>query len=112
MPIHWGTRGFSLNADISGTHVAVFFCYPPTSVYRQSIYTTLMGRGGISMKTAVPQDETKRLWSEAEATGLFRRAGHELKCLVDRVYTDSEIDKILSWCEQATAVIARYGLKE
>ena len=90
----------------------MFFCYPPTSVYRQSIYTTLMGRGGISMKTSVPQDEIRRLWSEAEATGLFRRAGHELKCLVNRAYTDPEIDKILSWGEQATAVIAKYGLKK
>jgi hypothetical protein len=112
MPVHWGTRGFSLNADIDGTHVAIFFCYPPASVYRQSIYTTLMGRGGISMKTAVPEDEVERLWSKAQATGLFRPAGHELRCSIDRAFTESEVGEILSWCEEVAGAIARYGLKE
>lgn len=112
MPVHWGTRGFSLNVDVNETHVAVFFCYPPASVYKQSIYTTLMGRGGISTKTAVPEEEVSRLWSEAESTGLFRRAGHELRCTVERAFTESEVGRILSWCEQVIASITKYGLKE
>jgi hypothetical protein len=112
MPIHWGTKGFSLNVDLDGTHVAIFFCYPPASVYKQSIYTTLMGRGGMSVKTAVPEDEIRRLWSKAEATGLFRPAGHELRCSIDRVFTDADVGKILSWCEEVAAIIAKYGLKE
>ncbi|MDO9585714.1 MAG: hypothetical protein Q7I93_04420 [Syntrophales bacterium] len=112
MPIHWGTKGFSLNVDMDGTHVAVFFCYPPASVYKQSIYTTLMGRGGMSTKTSVPDDEVKRLWSKAEAAGLFRPAGHELKCSIDRVFTDAEVGKILSWCEEVAATITKHGLKE
>ena len=112
MPIHWGTKGFSLNVDMDGTHVAVFFCYPPASVYKQSIYTTLMGRGGMSTKTAVPDDEIRRLWSKAEATGLFRPAGHELRCSINRVFTDAEIDKVLVWCEEVAAIIAKYTLKE
>ena len=112
MPIHWGTRGFSLNIDIEGIHVAVFFCYPPGSVYKQSIYTTLMGRGGISIKTAVPEDEVKKLWSKAQATGLFRPAGHELRCSIDRLFTESEMDMLLSWCQEVAAVITQYGLKE
>lgn len=112
MPIHWGTKGFSLNIDLDGTHIAVFFCYPPASVYKQSIYTTLMGRGGMTTKTAVPEDEVKRLWSKAEATGLFRPAGHELRCPIDRSLTDQEIGKILSWCEEVSATIKKHGLKE
>ena len=112
MPIHWGTRGFSLNVDIDGIHVAVFFCYPPRSVYRQSIYTTLMGRGGISMKTVVPENEVRRLWDKALAIGPFRRAGRELKCSIDRAFTESEIGELLSWCQEAATTIAQYGLKE
>lgn len=112
MPIHWGTRGFSLNVDISGTHVAVFFCYPPRSVYRQSIYTTLMGRGGIRMKTGVPENEVERLWSKAQATGLFQPAGHKLKCSIDRPFTESQMGQLLSWCQEAAAIITQYGLKE
>lgn len=40
MAIHWGSRGFSLNADVSGVHVPLCYAYPPTSVYKQSVYTT------------------------------------------------------------------------
>jgi hypothetical protein len=112
MPIHWGTRGFSLNVDINGTHVALFFCYPPRSVYRQSIYTTLMGRGGISAKTGVPENEVERLWSRAQATGLFQPAGHELKCSIDRTFTESAMGQLLSWCQEAAITITKYGLKE
>jgi len=112
MPIHWGTKGFSLNVNLDGTHVAVLCCYPPTSVYKQSIYTTLMGRGGMSVKTAVPEDEIKRLWNKAEATGLFRPAGRELRCSIDRAFTDAEIRKILSWCEEVATTIGNHGLKE
>lgn len=47
MPIHWGTKGFSLNVDVNGTHVAVCFIYPPDSVYKQTLRTTLRDRGGV-----------------------------------------------------------------
>jgi hypothetical protein len=108
MPIHWGTRGFSLNIDLAGTDVAVFFCYPSTSVYRQSIYTN---RAGISTVTQVPDDEIARLWKQVEATGLFRQAGRELKCLIDRAFTDQEIAGVLSFCDEIAALIAKHGLK-
>jgi hypothetical protein len=112
MPIHWGTKGFSLNVDLHGTDVAVLFCYPPTSVFKQSIYATLMGQGGMSTKTQVPDDEIKRLLSKAEATGLFRPAGHKLRCSIDRVFTDAEIGKLFAWCDEVAATIAKYGVKE
>ena len=31
MPIRWGIKGFSLNVDVDGTHIAVLFGYPPPS---------------------------------------------------------------------------------
>lgn len=33
-PIHWGSKGFSMNVDKNGTHVAVCYGYPPNSVYK------------------------------------------------------------------------------
>ena len=39
LPIHWGTRGFSINVDLNGKHVAVLYGYPPHSVFKQSVYT-------------------------------------------------------------------------
>ncbi|MGA9059190.1 MAG: endonuclease NucS domain-containing protein [Terriglobia bacterium] len=112
MPIQWGTQGFSLNVDLEGNHVAVYFCYPPDSMYKQSIYTRLKGQGGVSTKTQLPGDEITRLWSKAEATGLFLPAGHELRCSIDRVFTDEEIGKLLAWCDEVAATIAKYGPKE
>jgi hypothetical protein len=109
MPIHWGTSGFSLNVDLAGTHVAVLFGYPTTSVFKQSIYTN---RAGISARTLVPEDEITSLWSKAQATGLFRPAGHELKCSIDRAFTDNEIGEILSLFEDIAAATVKHGLKE
>jgi len=78
-------------------------------VFRQSIYTN---RAGIITRTQVPEDEIRRLWSKAEATGLFQPAGQELKCSIDRVFTDAEINKVLECCEEVAASIAKYGLRE
>jgi hypothetical protein len=112
MPIHWGTKGFSLNVDLGGTHVAVLFGYPPASPFKQCIRTTTERPGGMSTKTQVPEDEITRLWSKAEATGLFQRAGEELRCPIDRAFADEEIGKILAWCEEVAASVAKYGLKK
>jgi len=112
MPIHWGTKGCSLNIDLAGNHVAVCFGYPPDSVYKQSVYTALMGRGGITSKTSVPEDVVKSLWAEAESTGLFRPAGRELKCLIDHKLSEQELTALLSWCEKVAASINEHGLKE
>jgi hypothetical protein len=112
MPIHWGTKGFSLNVDLEGSHVAVCFGYPPDSVYKQSIYTALMGRGGMTSKTAVPEEVVKSLWAEAESTGLFRPAGRELKCLIDHKLSEQELTALLSWCQKVTASINQHGLRQ
>lgn len=112
MPIHWGTKGFSLNVDLDGSHVAVCFGYPPDSVYKQSVYTALMGRGGMTSKTSVPEDVVKSLWAEAESTGLFRPAGRELKCLIDHKLSEQELTALLSWCQKVAANINGHGLKE
>jgi hypothetical protein len=112
MPIHWGTKGFSLNVDLEGNHVAVCFGYPPDSVYKQSVYTALLGRGGMTSKTAVPEDVVKSLWTEAESTGLFRPAGRELRCLIDHKLSEQELTALLSWCEKVAASINEHGLKE
>jgi hypothetical protein len=112
MHVEWGQRGFSLNVDAGGTYVGIFWGFPPVSKYKQSIYTTLMGRGGVSPKTRVPDGEVGRLWSDAEATGLFQPAGQELRCPIDRLFTDEEVGNLLAWCDEVAAAIAKYGLKE
>jgi hypothetical protein len=70
MPIRWGAIGFSLNVDLGGTYVAVFFCYPPPSVFKQSIYTA---HDTLSTKTHVPEGEIRRLWTRPYRRGCSSR---------------------------------------
>ena len=112
MPVHWGTKGFSLNVDLDGTHVAVIYGYPVAAVFKQSVYTTMAGQGSMTSKTAVPEEVIKSLRAKAQATGLFSPAGRELKCLINRSFTESEITALLSWIEAVAEAIRQYGLKE
>ena len=111
MPIHWGAVGFSINADVEGSHVAIYFCYPLTSAPKQSIYTN---RAAIGSRSLVPEDEIVKLWNEAEATGLFKPAGKmgDLRCSIDRSFTEPEIGKILSRCAAVAHAIRECGLKK
>lgn len=112
MPIHWGTKGFSLNVDLDGTHVAVCYGYPIGAVYKQSVYTTMAGQGSMTSKTAVPEDVIRELRAKAQATGLFSPAGRELKCPINRNFSEAEVAAVLSWIEAVAEAIRKHGLKE
>lgn len=112
MPIHWGTKGFSLNVDVDKTHVAICFVYPPDSVYKQTLRTTLYDRGGVEKKSAVPQETIQALWKQAEGIELFSPAGRDLKCHITRTFTDTEIDSIVKWCKDVEKKVKKYGLKQ
>ncbi len=109
LPIHWGTKGFSLNVEVNGVHIAVCFGYPPDCVYKQSLYTGLYG--GVEKKTAVPEQIIQALWKQAEATELFAPAGQELKCQLTRSLTEAEVNSIVRWCESVEQAIHQYGLR-
>lgn len=110
-PIHWGTKGFSANLNLEGTHVPLCFGYPPDSVFRQSIYTGLMQAGGVRAKIALSEDEVHSLATEATATGLFETAGRELKCVISRDFTEQETAKLLAWLEKVAEVARAHGLR-
>jgi endonuclease NucS-like protein len=112
MPIHWGTKGFSLNVDEEGTHVAVCFVYPPDSVYKQTLRTSLRDVGGVERKTAVPEDVIQALWKQAEDTGLFAPAGRDLKCQITRSLTEAEMGGLVQWCESVEKAVKEHGLKQ
>jgi len=112
MPIHWGTKGLSLNVDMNGTHVAICYGYPPASVFKQSIYTTFVGQGRLGSKTSVPEDAINALREKAMATGLFRPARGELKCAIDRAFSDAEVSALLAFLTETATLIGKHGLKE
>ena len=114
MPVHWGSRGFSLNVDIDGTHVAVCYAYPPNSVFRQTLRTALREGAGVEGKTAVPEQELQDLHDQAVATGLFTPDGGklgQLKCLIERRLTDTEVHSLLAWCEAVERAVLKHGLR-
>lgn len=112
MPIIWGTKGFSLNLAIDGIPVAICFVYPPESVHKQSIRTTLYRIGGVEKKTRVPEEMIQSLRKQAEATQLFSPAGQDLRALINRTFSDSEVQALLDWFESVEKTVREHGLKE
>ncbi|MFQ5586424.1 MAG: hypothetical protein ACE5GF_06355 [Thermodesulfobacteriota bacterium] len=111
LPIHWGTKGFSINVDKNGVHVAICYGYPPSSVFKQSLYTALVGRGGFLKKLNVSESDIEHLWSDAQDSGLFQPAGRELKILVNRKFRAKEITSIIGWLEKVVKTISSHELK-
>jgi hypothetical protein len=110
LPIHWGTKGFSMNVDKKSTHVAVCYGYPPASVYKQSVFTAFIGRGGFLSKVDVSESEIKHLWNEALSLG-FQPASRELKLLINRKFTPKEIQALIAWLEKLSKAIIDSNLK-
>ncbi|HOG47738.1 MAG TPA: endonuclease NucS [Anaerolineae bacterium] len=110
-PVHWGQKGFSLNVDLQGTHVPFCFCYPPDSVFHQSVYTALVGRGGLLSKVDMPDDEMQSLLAHARDSGLFQPAGREVKYLITGPLAEDRMAWLLSWLTEAARAIQNHGLK-
>ena len=111
MSINWGAKGFSVGVDVDGARVVVCYGYPPAAVFKQTLYTALRDRAGIARKTSAPPEAIDRLRNAADATRLFVPAGRELKCPIDRSFTDDEVEALVGWCESVAQAIAEHGLK-
>ena len=109
MSTRWGTKGFSVGVDIDRGRVVVCYAYPPGSVFKQSFYAALRDNAGIQKKTDAPAEAVDELWKSAEATGLFSPAGRDLKCLVNREFTDDEVNALVAWCESVERAIVQHG---
>ena len=111
LPLHWGSRGFSINANKEGTHVAIGFGYPPQSVYRQSFYTTLVGPGGMQRKVDIPDQVIAQLYEQTEAAGIFAKAGKELKIVLDGKYEESKALKTIELLKSYVKAVEAYDIK-
>ena len=111
-PIHWGAKGFSLNVDFDGTHAAFCYGYPPNATFKQSVYTAMVGSGGLISKLDASEEVVQSILEDARATGLFEPAGRELKCMVDRAFSTEEIDRLVAWCRTTADTIKEHGLRE
>ena len=113
MSINWGAKGFSMGVDVDGAaRVVVCYAYPPVSVFKQTLYTALHDRAGIERKASrAPAEAVDRLRNAAEKTGLFVSAGRELKCPIDRAFTNDQMDALVEWCESVAQAIVEHGPK-
>jgi len=108
-PIHWGSRGFSLNVDIKGKHVTLCFGYPPESVFKQSLYTAF---AFIKRQVEGATDIVASFRDKFEQTGVFVPAGSEMKCVVQQSFTEKKITEITKILVDLASSVGELGLAE
>ena len=105
--VRWGIKGFSMGVEASGTRVVICYVFPP-GTFQSALYD----RAGIEKKTAAPAEAIEYLRKGAEQTGLFVPAGKELKCLIDRAFTDDEVGALVAWCESVEQAIREHAVPD
>ena len=103
MPVHWGSKRFSLNVDVDGTHVHLGFGSPDGHV--------VVSRRLLERRSRVPASELEALWAEADTSGAFRRGQHVRANLVcEPGLTDAQMQTALGWFSKAAEAIQAHGL--
>ena len=110
-PIHWGTKGFSMNYDKNGIHVPICYGYPPSSVFKQSIYLGFVGKGGLKIKLDIEDSEIDQLFEACNKTELFQPAGRELKAVISAPYSKDNIESIMGIFDLIIQSIKDHDLK-
>lgn len=106
--IRWGSKGFSLNVELDAGFVGLFFGYPPSSVFKQSIYT---GFEEITKKVNNSEEIIKLYKERLENLGYFIKAKSNLKWLIDKVYSESDVTHFLDVIAKVIIKIKEKGLK-
>lgn len=89
----WGKKGFSLNFHNDDRFIALIFCYPPDSVFKQSIYS---GFEEIRKKIIGSDKLVDYFQSQLESLDYFVSAGNNMKWVIDKEYNDEDIEKFIS----------------
>jgi hypothetical protein len=100
----WGSKGFSLNIEIGSGFVALFFGYPPDAVFKQSIYT---GFESITKKVDNGESIVEFYRTSLEGLGHFVNAQSNLKWVIDKPYSDSEVSQFLRVVEDVITRVER-----
>jgi hypothetical protein len=95
LPLHWGSRGFSMNVDLDGKHTAIAFGYSLPSRPEQSPQSLWTGFGEITRKVAGSEGLIEEFKADFADTGLFVRAGKEMKYLIQSVPSDEQITAVV-----------------
>ena len=103
--VRWRTTSFSLEVDVDGARVEVCTVGQPGSKFKQAVQTSLGSDNWGIRTTGAPSEVVEQLWKKAVQTGLFAPVGIDLRCLVDRAFTDHEMDALVAWCVAAGQAI-------
>jgi len=106
--IRWGTKGFSLNVSIAAGFVAICFGYPPTSVFKQSIYT---GFEEIAKKVNNPDLVKAKYQQLLNKFKTIEPAKSNQKWIINKRYSESEILSFLAILAEIVQLIKSEGLK-
>jgi hypothetical protein len=109
LPIHWGSKGFSINVDLNGNHVNILYGYPPHSVYKQSVYTAF---AEILRKVKDAESIVALYKQELNKLGGFESAGAELKCVVTKDLKDAQRENFLEILFSVVEITRKNGLNE
>jgi len=104
----WGSKGFSLNIELNTGLVGLLFGYPPSSVYKQSIYTRFEE---ITKKVNNPEEIIEFYKERLENLGYFIKAKSNLKWVIDKVYSENEVKQFLDIIRKVISKIKERGLK-
>lgn len=108
LSFRWGSKGFSLNIELNSGFVALFFGYPPNSVFKQSIYT---GFEEIRKKVNDSEEIITFYRERLEDLGYLITAKSNLKWIIDKAYPENEISRFLDIVMNVIIKIKRKGLK-
>lgn len=109
LPIHWGSAGFSINADIKGTHVALLMGYPLSSAYSQTIYTYYPA----ILKKVKDGDKLFESFKDSlRKIGLFEAAGGEMKYIIRQKPTKQQIEQLTELVKEFAEQVQEKGLIE
>lgn len=106
MAIHWGSRGFSLNAVVARVHVPLCYAYPPASVYKQSVYTTF---ADLKRKVGSAEEVVANFKCKFEAAG-FVPARSEMKLVFAGTLPSGKVDAVVELVTQLDREVHDRGL--
>lgn len=91
-PIHWGTRGFSLNVDLGGKHVALCYGYGSKAYGGQRVWTSFTD---VINKVQGGAEIIQVLRKQIRQIGVFTETQKEMKYDFKRKMTDAEITDLM-----------------
>ena len=106
--LRWGSKGFSLNLSFENGFVGLCFGYPPTSVFKQSIYT---GFEEITKKVNNPEKIISDFRTELKSQKNFEVAGKNLKWLITKK-SETEINNFMGTLKTLVEKIRAEGLRK